>query len=339
MYPELSGKTQLPDQSQVTHVHEPELHPIVVNPRMTLVVNVIEKIKEFDTNVCIVGESGTGKSMFARLLYLSSPRARKKYMEVNCASLSTSLLESELFGHVRGAFTGAFRDRIGKLQEVNDGTILLDDITSASPEMQAKLLHVLDHGRIQRVGDNKPIELNVRFICASNKDIFSEVKSGRFRVDFYYRIAIVLLNLPPLRDRTEDILPLINHFIQQLNKKYSRDFKGLKKRDEWKAISYTWPGNVRELKNTVERSFVLSNGDWVNLDIRELCSGSMKDDATPRDLSLCDGIRDYERKILCEKLESCEWDLIQVSKALSISRSTLFNKIRKHKISRNGQSD
>jgi DNA-binding NtrC family response regulator len=305
---------------------------------MTTAMNVIEKIKEFDTSVCIIGESGTGKSMFARLIIKSSPRVKKKFMEVNCGSLSPTLLESELFGHVRGAFTGALRDRIGKLQEVDGGTIFLDDVTSASLEMQTKLLHVLDSGRIQRVGDNKPIDLNVRFICASNKDIYSEVKSGRFREDFYYRIAVVLISLPPLRERPEEIIPLINHFISQLNNKFGQSFKGIRKQDEWKALSYTWPGNVRELRNTVERSFVLSKGDQVCLDIRELCYGLSRRDLNTVDLSLNAEMREYERKILCETLNVCAWDISRASKKLSISRSTLFNKIKRHKISRNLKS-
>ncbi len=335
MYSELNDRLCTPDHNQLRKDSEVEFNPIIINPKMATVIKIIEKIQEFDTNVCIVGESGTGKSMFSRLVYLSSPRAKKKFMEVNCGSLSPTLLESELFGHVRGAFTGALRDRIGKLQEVNDGTIFLDDVTSASLEMQTKLLHVLDHGRIQRVGDNKSIDLNVRFICASNKDIYSEVKSGRFREDFYYRIAIVLMSLPPLRERPEEIIPLISHFIQQLNKKYNQNFKGIRKQDEWKALSYTWPGNVRELKNTVERSFVLSKGDQISLDIRELCYGLSRANVNSGDFSLDDEMRAYERKVLCETLSACEWDINRVSKKLSISRSTLFNKIKKHKISRN----
>jgi DNA-binding NtrC family response regulator len=276
--------------------------------------------------------------MFAGLIHSSSPRAKKKLMEVNCGSLSPTLLESELFGHVRGAFTGALRDRVGKLQEVNEGTIFLDDVTSSSIEMQTKLLHVLDHGRIQRVGDNKPIELDVRFICASNKDIFSEVKSGRFREDFYYRIAVVLLSLPPLRKRTDEILPLINHFIQQFNKKHGREFKGLRKQDEWKALIHTWPGNVRELRNTVERSFVLSKGDWVSLDIRDLSRDLRGGNCQPSNLSLTEEILEHEKKIITETLNACEWNINEVSERLKISRSTLFNKIKKHKIHRNGNA-
>lgn len=307
--------------------------PVICNPVMSEIYDIINLIKDYDTNVLINGESGTGKSMLARRILKSSPRASFPFIEVNCGSLNDQLLESELFGHTRGAFTGAVKSRAGKLEAANSGTLFLDDINSASIAMQTKLLHVMENRQIQRVGENEVIDLDCRFICASNRKITAEIKEGRFREDLYYRIAVINLELPPLRNRQEEIIPLINYYIKVFNKKYGKKFKGLAKKDHQRALQYKWPGNVRELKNAIERSFVLSKGNWVELNIIERNrSVKSKDGLVEDDRSLKQAVIQYEKCYIENVLNQLNWDIDSASKRLEIGRSTLFNKIKKYSL-------
>jgi DNA-binding NtrC family response regulator len=308
--------------------------PIVVNPKMYKIYELIEAIRPYDVNVLIQGESGTGKSMLAKIIYEASPRAQNPFVDVNCGSLTESLLESELFGHVRGAFTGAIKTRAGKIEEAQRGTLFLDDVTSASPEMQTKLLHVLENKKIQRVGDNTVVDLDVRFIFATNEDIRQQVKEKRFREDLYHRMSVINLVLPPLSERPDEILPIINYYIQFFSKKYCRPFKGLRAEDREKALNYDWPGNVRELRNTVERSFVLSKGDWVELQFNEDGNGSNSQESAADKSSLHEALEQFEKSYIFKILKSTGWNTEKASKLLKIGRSTLFNKIKRHKIRR-----
>lgn len=310
-------------------------HPVVCNDKMKNIYETIDMIREYDSNVLIIGESGTGKSMLAGRIRRLSPRACYPFMEVNCGALNDHLLESELFGHTKGAFTGAIKNHAGKIEAANTGTLFLDDINSSSLSMQTKLLHVMENRSIQRVGENRSINLDIRFICAGNCNIHKEVIEKRFREDLFYRIAVINLELPPLRERTEEILPLIDFFIQTYNKKYNKHFLGLRKKDREKAINYHWPGNVRELKNAIERSFVLSTGEWVKLNLFE-----GKVPAHPglnriqQDLPLKQAVTQYEKKYLLQMLNLFDWDIDTASQKMQIGRSTLFNKIKKYDLKR-----
>lgn len=315
--------------------HNCSQDPVVCNPKMKDIYETIDMIREFDSNVLIIGESGTGKSMLAGRIRKLSPRACRPFMEVNCGALNDHLLESELFGHAKGAFTGAIQKHAGKIETANTGTLFLDDINSSSLTMQTKLLHVMENRCIQRVGENRSINLDIRFICASNCNIHKEVIDKQFREDLYYRIAVINLELPPLRKRTEEILPLVDYFIQIYNKKYKKDFLGLRKEDRQKAINYHWPGNVRELKNAVERSFVLSKGRWVKLNLSE---GIVNSHHRARNLNtevpLKQAVTQYEKKYIFQMLNNFNWDIDTTSQKMKIGRSTLFNKIRKYDLKR-----
>jgi len=306
--------------------------PIVINPKMYKIYELIETIRPYDVNVLIQGESGTGKSMLAKIIFETSPRAQNTFVDVNCGSLTESLLESELFGHVRGAFTGAIKTRAGKIEEAQKGTLFLDDVTSASPEMQTKLLHVLENKKIQRVGDNTVVDLDVRFIFATNEDIRQEVKEKRFREDLFHRMSVINLVLPPLVERPDEIIPIINFYIQFFSKKYCRPFKGLRAEDREKALNYNWPGNVRELRNTVERSFVLSKGDWIELQFNEDSNGSNAHDSAIDNSSLNEALEQFEKTYIYKVLKNTGWNTEKASKLLKIGRSTLFNKIKKYDI-------
>ena len=309
--------------------------PVVCNPTMRDVYETIDIIKNYESSVLIQGESGTGKSMLARSIVKKSPRASCPFLEVNCGSLNDQLLESELFGHVRGAFTGAIKSRAGKIEAADGGTLFLDDITSASAAMQTKLLHVMESKNIQRVGENKTLKADIRFICASNRDILEEVKEGCFREDLYYRIAVINLELPPLRDRSEEIIPLINFYIQAFNGKYRKKFIGLTEEDHSKALNYGWPGNVRELKNAVERSFVLSRGKWVRLNLIDKAQSSDYEASCVNDNnSLKQAVIQYEKRYINRVLRQYNWDIEKSAKKLAIGRSTLFNKIKKFSITK-----
>jgi DNA-binding NtrC family response regulator len=300
------------------------------------VYETISIIKNYESSVLIQGESGTGKSMLARAIVRNSPRASLPFLEVNCGSLNDQLLESELFGHVRGAFTGAVKSRAGKIEAADGGTLFLDDITSATSAMQTKLLHVMENKAIQRVGENKTLKVDIRFICASNRKILEEVREGCFREDLYYRIAVINLDLPPLRDRSEEIIPLINYYVQAFNEKYIKTFKGLAKEDYSKAMNYGWPGNVRELKNAVERSFVLSKGKWVRLNlIDKKHSGEYEASCVNDSNTLKQAVMRFEKSYLYKVLQTYNWDIENSAKKLDIGRSTLFNKMKKYSLKKN----
>lgn len=207
--------------------------------------------------VLIYGETGTGKGLVARMLHQQSARARGEFVDVNCAAIPPSLLESELFGHERGAFTGANTKKAGLVEAANGGSIFLDEIREMAPPLQAKLLSLLDTQRFRRVGAVRPIDVDVRFIAATNRILLSEVTEGRFREDLYYRLQVVAINLPPLRERGDDVLILADHFIRKMNARYDRSITGLTGEVEGIFRRYPWPGNVRELENLLERIFIL----------------------------------------------------------------------------------
>lgn len=213
--------------------------------------------------VLIYGETGTGKGLVARMLHQQSPRAGREFVDVNCAAIPPTLLESELFGHERGAFTGAAAKKTGLVEAANRGTIFLDEIREMDLTLQAKLLSLLDTQRFRRVGAVQPIDVDVRFIAATNKILLSEVTSGRFREDLYYRLQVIAINLPALRERGDDVMILVEHFIRKLNARYDRTISGISEEVEEVFLHYPWPGNVRELENLLERIFILEEENQI----------------------------------------------------------------------------
>ncbi|MFN3466800.1 MAG: sigma-54-dependent transcriptional regulator [Candidatus Brocadiales bacterium] len=288
------------------------------------VLKLAQKVSATDSTVLLQGESGTGKELVARAIHAHSARSNKPFVVLNCATLQETLLESELFGHARGAFTGAHEARMGLFEVADEGTLLLDEIGEMSLATQSKLLRVLQSGELRRVGENRVIEVDVRVISATHKDLAREVKEGRFREDLFYRLNIIHIQIPPLRERKEDIPILVEHFLGLY-----RD-RGLEKRiDEGvmkMLMEHPWPGNVRELQNVIERMVILSDGevikDWPPL------SGVILPPNLPGEHSLAELERRYISQVLGEK----RGNKAQTAQVLGISLKTLYNKIKEYNI-------
>jgi transcriptional regulator with GAF, ATPase, and Fis domain len=237
------------------------------SPALGRVLHQLELVAGTDANVLVLGESGAGKELIARAIHQRSARSRKPLVKVNCGSIPHELFESEFFGHVRGSFTGAIRDRIGRFQLADGGTLFLDEVGEIPLNLQAKLLRVLQEGEFERVGDEATRRVNVRVVAATNRDLRKEVEEGRFRLDLYYRLGVFPLEVPPLRDRREDIPTLIAHFIRQASLRFHVAAPGIPAREVERAQQYHWPGNVRELQNVVERAVIVSRGSKLVLDL------------------------------------------------------------------------
>lgn len=302
--------------------------------KMGLLLELVHTIADTMATVLISGESGTGKTMLARYIHDQSPRRERPFGKISCGALSETLLESEIFGHVRGAFTGAIRDKKGKFEEAHGGTIFLDDVNCASPNLQMKLLRVLQERVIERVGGNTPIQVDVRIITATNASLQEEVARSNFREDLYYRINVVNFNIPPLRERISDIEPLIEHFIQRFNQSHHRQIKGLTRSALQSCLRYPWPGNVRELENVVEREVLLSLGEFIVPETLppEIKAAGQLGPPGAGDLNLEEARGQAERQILLETLERCKWNRQLSAKALGISRTTLFNKMKRFQL-------
>jgi DNA-binding NtrC family response regulator len=234
--------------------------------RMQEIYSLIEVLAGVDTTVLVTGESGTGKELVAEALHYSGPRSGKPLVKVNCAALSENLLESELFGHVRGAFTGATADTVGRFQKAHGGTIFLDEIGDISPALQVRLLRVLQEKEIERVGDSTPLKVDVRIIAATHQDLLHKVRRGTFREDLYFRLKVVNVDIPPLRRRKEDLPALIEHFREIFNARFERSVQGFAEKVLLAFVRYDWPGNVRELEHAIEHAFILCKGATITLD-------------------------------------------------------------------------
>ena len=296
---------------------------------------LVVRVAEHNTTVLITGESGTGKEVIARAIHRASPRANKAFVGINCAAIPAALLESELFGHVRGAFTGATADKTGLFESANGGTLLLDEIGELPVELQAKLLRVLQEGEIRRVGDQKTRQVDVRVLAATARDLEAETRAGRFREDLFYRVNVVAIELPPLRKRRDDIAPLARHFAAQLAKRFARHLSIDDRALTW-LEEQEWPGNVRELENAIERAAVLSNkealepGDFS--DARRTTYDARVGTHDARVGTLSDAVSAAERQAITEALERCKGNRRQAAKSLGVSLRTLFYKIDRYGI-------
>jgi two-component system response regulator AtoC len=314
---------------------------ITADPEVRSLIGKADKIKNNVVTILVTGESGTGKEVMARYIHFTSNRSEGKFVSVNCAALSESLLLSELFGHERGAFTGAIERKIGKFEIANKGTLFLDEIGDMSLDIQAKLLRVIEENSFERVGGTKSIMVDVRIIAATNKDLEKWVKEGKFREDLYYRINIVRFHLPPLRQRKEDIPLLIDHFIEKYKYKYNK--KALKFNEEaMKAlIAYDWPGNVRELENVINNAVLLSERGILGVEglKRNIFSGT-SDNQLAVDISKVTSLKEtidevvnnYEKQIIHQFLVRNNYNKSKTARELSITRKTLAQKIGKYNL-------
>ena len=234
--------------------------------------DLINKVAPTDARVLITGENGTGKELVAHNLHQKSNRSKLPFVEVNCAAIPSELIESELFGHLKGAFTSAVKDRAGKFESANNGTLFLDEIADMSLAAQAKVLRALEENKVQRVGGNKDILVNVRVIAATNKDLNEEIKSGRFREDLFHRLAVILIEVPPLKDRKEDIGLLVDHFVKDLSREQGLEIKNFDSKAIESLKNYPWSGNIRELRNVIERLLILGNDPITKDDIVQFAS-------------------------------------------------------------------
>jgi len=291
---------------------------------MIRVLKEVENVSVSNSSVIITGESGTGKELIARAIHSNSPRKFFPLVTVHCGALSEDLLESELFGHEKGAFTGAMFNRKGRFEMADGGTIFLDEIATISMKMQIELLRVLESKTFTRVGGNKEIKSDFRIICATNKDLKKMVTDGSFREDLYYRLNVVNIAIPPLRERKEDIPVMVNYFIKKYCTSMSRDLITIDPAAMQRLEEYHFPGNVRELENMIERAIVVGNGKEIRLKDLPLETDMVTDSN--------DSLNDLEKKYIQKTLEKYDWNISRSAKALQIDRVTLYNKIKKYRL-------
>ncbi|MFW6199759.1 MAG: sigma-54-dependent transcriptional regulator [Gemmatimonadota bacterium] len=299
------------------------------------VVERLERVAPTDARVLIFGENGTGKELAARAVHRLSNRAEEAFVEVNCAAIPSELIESELFGHVKGSFTGAVADRAGKFEQADEGTLFLDEVGDMSLAAQAKVLRALEDGVITRVGGQEPIEVDVRVISATNKALDEEIDEGRFREDLFYRLNVVPIYIPPLRERREDIPMLVRHFIRRTAEQDRVAPKEFSEEAVERLTQLDWPGNVRELKNTVERLLILSPDDVVSLqDVESLVTVASGDSGIGAELLDAGSFSEFkdraERAFILQKLREHEWNVSETARRIDMPRSNLYKKIEKY---------
>ncbi len=299
--------------------------------------DLIARVGPTDARVLITGENGTGKELVARAIHEASPRRDRTFVEVNCAAIPTELIESELFGHMKGSFTGAVNDRPGKFELADGGTLFLDEIGDMSLSAQAKVLRVLQEGVVTRIGSARSSEVDVRVLAATNKLLETEIAEGRFREDLFYRLNVVPIRVPSLRDRRDDIGELVAHFVEQLGGRAGMTAKVFAPEAVERLETRSWPGNVRELRNAVERLLILSGRVVTAADVDRLLPGSVS-----QPLEVPEAIegsfenfrQDAERLFLLQKLRENDWNVSETARALAMPRSNLYKKIEKHQLTR-----
>jgi PAS domain S-box-containing protein len=309
-------------ESMETELHQRHQRIVGKSKRMMEILGLTAKLADLDTTVLITGESGTGKELVAKALHYGGRRASRPFVTVNCSALNESLLESELFGHVKGAFTDAVRDKQGRFEAAEGGTLLLDEIGDASPLIQLKLLRVLQEKAFERVGESLPRKANVRVIACTNKDLKQRIGTGEFREDFYYRLKVVQIPLPALRERVEDIPLLMEHFRVVFNNRFNKKVKQFSREVLYRFMSYPWPGNVRELEHFIERAFVVCRGSEIRIEHLPLEAA----------MSACATKCAPNPNELVELLRQAQWNKSRAAKCLGISRQTLYRKMREQNI-------
>lgn len=323
-------KKQLRDKYEFTNI-------IGSSAAMQKVFNRMKRIIKTDSTVLIGGESGTGKEIVAKAIHFNGERRSHPFIAVHCGAIPENLLESELFGYVKGAFTGAIKDKIGKFEAANHGTIFLDEIGTMPMLLQTKLLRVLQEQEVERVGSTRPIKIDVRVISATNQNLAEEVKQGTFREDLYYRLNVIPVNLPPLRERTEDVLPLARHFLAKYCKEMKRPLMTITKEVVDALENYEWPGNVRELENVMERTVALTEAASIGLDDLPSAitrSFGMREERYPsrvtaKGIDMAKTIADMERKMIQDALSLSKGVKARAAALLMLNRTTLVEKMRR----------
>lgn len=303
------------------------------NPKMKELLNTLEDIGQSSANVLLLGESGVGKEIIAQRLHDISKRSNMPFIAINCQYYSTNLLESELFGHEKGSFTGANEKRIGRFEEANGGTIFLDEIGEISQEIQVKFLRVLENRKIERMGSNKQIEVDFRLICATNKNLLHEIQSGNFREDLFYRINTIILKIPPLRERKEDILDMINFFIDNYKMEFKKDITKIENETLEYLLNYSYPGNIRELKNIIERMFVLCKDGILKMEGIE--SSTVRNFDSHKHFDILDfnlARANFEKEYLINALKLNDNNITKTAEVIGLSRRQLFNKINEYNL-------
>jgi DNA-binding NtrC family response regulator len=295
------------------------------NIRMQEIFDLISDIANTDSTVLIQGESGTGKELIARAIHFNSHRKNKPFIVANCSAYSQNLLESELFGHEKGSFTGAIRRKIGRFEMANEGTIFLDEIGEVSPPTQILLLRVLQDHRFERVGGEETLEVDVRVIAATNKNLIEEMKKGTFREDLYYRLNVIPIFVPPLRERKDDIPILASHFLQKFSQERGKEVNSFSPEVMEIFIGHSWPGNVRELENVIDHAIIVAKQD-------KILSKDLPQSLIQKPLPIHESVtlQDYEKNLILKILKETKWNIHKASKILNINRSTLYGKIRRY---------
>ena len=321
-------------------IDEYGFHDIIgQSDKMREVFDLVEKVADCDSTILLNGETGTGKGLVAKAIHQKSKRVKKPFISINCGAIPENLLESELFGHVRGAFTGATSSKQGKFELADGGTIFLDEIGDMSSDLQVKVLKVLEEGEFEQVGGSKTIKVDVRIIAATHRDLCEEVQKGNFREDLYYRLYVIPLVLPSLQERKSDIPYLVSYFIDQSNQKNDRQINGLTEDAMAMLMGYAWPGNVRELKNMVERMVVLKGYGSITLgDLPvELRKAYPYEPTSPIEISdegicLNSAVTEFEKALILQSLEKTKWVKNKAAKLLHLNRTTLVEKIKRHQL-------
>jgi len=301
--------------------------------KMHEVLELAQSVAASDANVLIVGENGTGKELIANALHANSNRVRRPFIKINCAAIPKDLIESELFGYRKGAFTGALTDREGLLEMAEGGSLLLDEIGEMPTYLQTKLLRVLQEREYRPIGSDRIVRVDFRLICATNADIDAARQDGRFREDLYFRINTISLRVPPLRDRTEDIAPLCEHFLGRYRSRYGREVRGISSAAYQRLLAHRWPGNVRELENAIERGVLVAKGPEIQVnDLPESLRGEARATDAPPEASPPGTLADIERRAITETLERTGWNKQEAAHVLGLYRPTLYSKMKKYEI-------
>jgi len=303
------------------------------------VFELIKKVADTDSTVLVLGESGTGKELITRAIHYNSLRKEGPLIPVNCAAIPEELLESELFGHERGAFTHAIRTRIGRFEQASGGTIFLDEIADMSPNLQVKILRVLQDRSFERIGGIKTIKVDIRVIAATNQDLEDMVRRGRFREDLYYRLNVIPIRVPPLRDRVSDISILVQHFLHEFTRKKKKPVKRFSTEAMDLLLRYPWPGNVRELENLTERLVILSEGEEIQLSElperfrgKPAASSGKTQDFPDQGIHLTAAVQEFERDLILKALDKSNWVKSRAAQLLNLNRTTLLEKMKKQNI-------